>query len=137
MCLSSLVPLHVTLSGYDHSVPDLDLILPNGLLLMLWFLLLFFILLLCLHIITYGLSSFPVWLKSLVKSLVIFTQEHTNGFCYLHDLKTWWNPSDIYLGDCRYSPFLTLIICFNSCISLCCYVHTQFHTPTLKVNSCI
>ena len=109
MCLSSPVPLHVTLYGYDHSVPDLDLILPNGLLLMLWFLLLIFTLLLCLHIITNGLSSFPVWLKSLVKSLVIFTQEHTNGVCYLHDLKTWWNPLDIYLGDYRNNSFLSMI----------------------------
>ena len=59
---------------------------------------------------TYGLSSFPVWLKSLVKSLVIFTQEHTDGFCYLYDWKTWWNLLNVYLGDYRSNFFLSMTI---------------------------
>ena len=48
-------------------------------------------------------------------------------------LKNLVKSSDIYFGDCRCSPFLTLIICFISCISLCCYIlcpHTISYTHT-------
>ena len=141
--MSRFVPLHVPLYGYDHFVPFsgfdfaqwithllVYLILVGFISIMLFIILYWY---LYIYYYIYFYLFFPcVTEKPGEIPRDIYSGAH-KWILLLTWLKNLVKSSDIYFGDCRCSPFLTLIICFISCISLCCYIlcpHTISYTHT-------